>query len=178
MTMRGPSEDWFKKVYATQRLRFWRTDTGGLTLDLPFVRVRAFDISPDGKWAVVTCDYDRHGGNGADGSVVRRIDLTAGSVAWTRQRSLNPPDSDPDAILNSVAISPNGKYVAVQSSDNRVIVLNAGTGQEMYRPLIKPSNEEASWAIPGGISFSRDGRTLVSRNGRKVLVWNAATLLD
>jgi len=177
MNTHGPNEDWFKKVYATQRLRFWRTDIGGLALDLPFVRVRAFDISTNGKWAVVTCDYARNGSNLVDGSIVRRVDLTTGVVAWSRQRNLNSPDKDQDAVLNSVAISPNGKYIAAQSTYDRVIVLNARTGEEIRKPFIVPSNE-ASWAIPGGLSFSRDGRALVSRIGRKILLWNAATLAD
>lgn len=162
-------------VYAGNFLRLWRTDTGQHVRDYPFIRARAFDFSRDGQWLVIICDRGQTIG-GSDGSIVRRVDFATGKVLWTRERSMNDPDHDPNAILNSVAISPNGKYVVVQSSSSQLTVLDARTGRELFRPFAPQGREDAHWVIPGGLAFSADGRTLVSRCGRNVMVWDASSL--
>jgi WD40 repeat protein len=114
--------------------------------------------------------------NGSDGSVVRRVDMNTGKAVWTRERQMNGPNPDAAAVLNSVAISPNGKYVVLASTDNHLIVLDAQTGHELFRPFVFPERGEVNWAIPGGLAFSADGKTLVSRCGRKTLVWDTEIL--
>lgn len=161
--------------YSTTRLHLWRTDNGKEAKAFPFTRVRAFDMARNGQWLVIAADRGGTSG-GTDGSVVRRVEISTGAVSWTRERSYNAPSHDPDAVLNSVAISPNGKYVVIQSTNCQLIVLDAGTGRELFRPFSHQSNGEMQWAIPGGLAFSADGRTLVSRCGRKVLVWDATSL--
>ena len=160
--------------YSTTRLHFWHTDTGKEAKDLPFTRVRAFDIASDGQWLVMASDTGMMGGS--DGSVVRRVDIQTGKVLWTRERSMNGPGSDPEAVLNSVAVSPNGKYVVLASNNSHLIVLDAQTGRELFRPFIFPSLNPPDWVMPGGLAFSADGKTLVSRCGRRTLVWDSATL--
>jgi WD40 repeat protein len=164
-----------KSIYSTTRLHFWHTDTGKEAEDFPFTRVRAFDIARDGQWLVMTSDADDFPG-GTDGSVVRRVDIQTGKVLWTRKRNMNKPDSDPEAVLNSVAISPSGKYVVLASNNNQLIVLDAQTGRELFRPFVFPTRGNPEWAIPGGLAFSADGKTLVSRCGRKTLVWDSTAL--
>ncbi len=163
-------------LYSTTRLHFWRTDTGKEARDFPFTRVRAFDIAHDGHWLVMASDADDGMINGTDGSVVRRVDMQSEKVLWTRERRSNGPNPDAAAVLNSVAISPNGKYVMLASTDNHLIVLNAQTGRELFRPFVFPARGEVNWAIPGGLAFSADGKTLVSRCGHKTLVWDASVL--
>ncbi len=162
-------------VYSATRLHFWHTDTGEEANDFPFTRVRAFDIARDGHWLVMTSDADGMTG-GTDGSVVRRVDFNTGKAVWTRERRMNGSDADPEAVLNSVVISPNGKYVVLASNNSRLIVLNAQTGRELFRPFVPPGTTIPSWAIPGGLAFSADGKTLISRCGRRVLVWDAEAL--
>ena len=164
-----------KLYYSTTRLHFWRTDTGKEAKDFPFTRVRAFDIAHDSQWLIMVSDADGVTG-GTDGSVVRRIDFNTGKAMWTRERRMNGPDADPEAALNSVAISPNGKYVVLASINSHLIVLDARTGQERFRPFIPPGTTIPSWAIPGGLAFSADGKILVSRCGRRTLVWDAEAL--
>ena len=89
---------------------------------------------------------------------------------------MNGPDADPDAVLNSVAVSPSGKYVVLASINSRLIVLDAHTGRELFRPFIPPGTTFPNWEMPGGLAFSADGQTLVSRCGRRVLVWDASSL--
>jgi WD40 repeat protein len=137
--------------------------------------VRAFDIAPNGQWLVIASDSD-HMTGGTDGSVVRRVNRETGAVAWTRERSYNAPDHDPDAALNSIVISPNGKYIVLQSYSSQLIVLDAATGRELFRPFASRSASGGSWALPGGLAFSKDGKTLVSRSGPRVLVWDATSL--
>lgn len=162
-------------VYSTTRLHLWRTGTGGEAKDFPFTRIRAFDIARNGKWLVMAADRDG-ALNGTDGSVVRRVDIQSGAVTWTRKRIYNSPDHDPDAVLNSVAVSPNGKYVVAQASSCQLIVLDAATGRELWRPYGSQSGMGSGWAIPGGMAFSQDGKTLVSRCGPRVLVWDTSSL--
>lgn len=161
-------------TYSTTRLHFWRTDTGKEAKDFPFTRVRAFDIARSGQWLVMASDTGMM--NGEDGAVVRRVDIQTGELVWTWERHMNGPNPDPDSTLNSIAISPNGKYVVLGSMNSHLIVLDAQTGRELFRPFIPPGTTIPSWAIPGGLAFSADGKTLVSRCGRRVLVWDASSL--
>ena len=171
--MRG--DDNGKSYYATTRLHFWHTETGKEAKDFPFIRVRAFDIARDGQWLVMTSDADGMTG-GTDGSIVRRVDFNTGKAVWTREKRMNGPDADPEAVLNSVIISPNGKYVILASIGSRLVVLDAQTGRELFRPFIPPGTNIPTWVVPGGLAFSADGKTLVSRCGRRVLVWDASCL--
>ena len=169
------SDNGDRLYYSTTRLHLWRTDTGKEAKDFSFTRVRAFDMARTGPWLVMVADRGGMGG-GTDGSVVRRVDINTGAVSWTRERSYNAPSHDPDAALNSVVISPNGKYVIIQSPSSQLIVLDAETGRELFRPFAHQGSGEPSWALPGGLAFSADGRTLISRCGSKVLVWDASSL--
>ncbi len=162
-------------VYAGNFLRLWRADNGAHVRDFPFIRARCYDFSRDGKWLVLSCDRGQMI-NGEDGSIVRRIDMATGKVLWTRERDMSDPDHDEDAIVNSVAISPSGKYVVLQSEENRLIVLDAQTGRELFRPLVYHRRDEPMWSLTGGVAFSADGKTLASRNGHNVLVWDARML--
>ncbi|MGI4790424.1 MAG: WD40 repeat domain-containing protein [Janthinobacterium lividum] len=45
-----------KSFYSTTRLHFWHTDTGREAQDFPYTRVRAFDISRNGQWLIITSD--------------------------------------------------------------------------------------------------------------------------
>jgi len=167
--------DDIRVAYAGNFLRLWRTDTGQHVRDYPFIRARSFAFAQDGQWLVVVCDRGQTIG-GPDGSIVRRVDFATGKALWAHEQSTNGPDPDPDAQLNSVAISPNGKYVVVQSFNSRLIVLDARTGRELFRPFVHQAQGELNWWQPGGVAFSADGRTLVSRCGRSVLVWDASSL--
>lgn len=113
---------------------------------------------------------------GIDGSIVRRIDIKSGAVAWTRSRSHNAPDYDPDAAMNSVVISPNGKYIVTQSYSSQLIIMDAATGHELFRSYDCQNRTGGEGALPGGIAFSSDGKTLVSRCGPRVLVWETTSL--
>ena len=137
---------------------------------------RAFDIASDGSWLTLMCDRGNMMG-GTDGSIIRRIDMTTGKVAWTRERGMNGPWNDPDSGLNSIVISPNGKYIVAMSGNSKLIVIDALTGSEKFRPFVSMDQSYGNWAMPGGLAFSTDGKTLVSRCGNKVLVWDASRLL-
>lgn len=166
-------------VYRTNRLHLWHADTGKEARDFPFVRVRYFDFSRDGRWLVMVSDGGKISG-GSDGSVVRRVDIATGTAVWTRARSMNAPDNDPDATVTAVAVSPNGKYIVLQNISTRLTVLDAATGRELFRSLPSLERTGAFWSIPSGLAFSADGRILVSRGtpnvGLRTLVWDADTL--
>jgi len=142
------SETGGKLYYSTTRLSLWRTGTGEESRDFPFTRVRAFDFSRDGRWLALLSDRDSMTG-GTDGSVLRRVDLATGAVAWVRDRKLGAPDHDPDAVFNSLVISPNGKYLIAQSGSGQLVVLDAGTGRELFRPFAHQRSGEPQWALPG-----------------------------
>lgn len=169
------AENGGKLYYSTTRLHLWRTDTGQDVRAFPFTRVRAFDFSHDGQWLILLSEADGMTG-GTDGSVLRRVNLQTGVVAWTRERRYNDPGHDMDAVFNSVAISPSGKYIIAQSGSCQLVVFEAATGKELFRPFSQQDSGEPSWALPGGLAFSTDGRTLVSRCGHKMLVWDASSL--
>lgn len=170
----APDTDNGKSLYSTTRLQFWRTDTGKEAKDFPFTRVRAFDIAHNGLWLILTSDTDGMVG-GSDGSIVRRLDIKTGAVLWKRERHMNGPNPDLDAVFYSAVISPNGKYVVLASINSRLVVLDAQTGRELFRPFF-PKSGDVGWALPGGLAFSAGGKTLVSRCGRKTLVWDTSIL--
>ena len=159
--------------YSTTRLHLLDIDSKREVYEFPFIRVRAFDIARDGQWLVMTSENGRMIG-GTDGSIVRRVSVKTGTVLWTRERNMNEQGHDADSILNSVAITPNGKHVVVLSTGDRIIVLDAKTGREEFRTLL--GREGGGWNYSGGLAFSADGKTLTSRYGDKVLVWDASSL--
>ena len=170
------SENDGKAYYSTTRLHLWRMDTGKELKDFPFTRTRAFAIARSGLWFVTVSDLTGGMIGGTDGTVVRRVDIKSGDVAWTRKRSYNAPDHDSDAGSNSVVISPNGKYIVTQSYSSQLIILDAATGRELFRPLLCQTHTGRGWIYPGGLAFSSDGKTLVSRCGPQLLVWDTSRL--
>ena len=168
------SDNGDRLYYSTIRLHLWDVTAQKENQVLPSIRVRAFDFARDGQWLVMTSDTGLMAG-GEDGSAVRRVDMRTGAIIWTRKRSMNEPDHDPEAVLTSIAVTPNGKHVVAQSTNDRLIVLDARTGQEEFRTLPRRS-DGGFWSYPGGLAFSGDGRTLVSRCGSGVQVWDASSL--
>ena len=70
--------------------------------------------------------------------------------------------------VNSVAFSPDGKYIISGSGDNTVRVWDANTGKSVYKPLQGHTNPVYS------VAYSPDGKYIVSGGpDTTILIWDA-----
>jgi WD40 repeat protein len=72
--------------------------------------------------------------------------------------------------INSVAFSPNGKYILSGSDDNTIRLWDAETGQLVSRPF------RGHTAVVCSVTLSPDGKHIVSGSDDKIIrVWDAET---
>ena len=74
-------------------------------------------------------------------------------------------DQDSDAGVTSVAISPNGQYVAAGSMDAEVRIWDVSTGQLVERL-------RGHWGGIRSVAFTPDGKGLVSGSWDKLRFWD------
>jgi WD40 repeat protein len=123
----------------------WRLETHR-RLKLGQAHVWAVAFSPDGTLLAT--------GSGADGS----IDLW--SVA--SHRLIGAPLRGHDAVLTSLAFSPDGSTLASGGGDGKIILWDVASERRIGEPL--------NQAAVSGIAFSPDGRTLAA-SGDDLWIW-------
>jgi len=155
------------------RLGLWDVITGKQVVLYSISQVTDFDISRDGTYIYAVSELDDSNG-GVFGSSVTCLNIGTGAVIWSHSRSLKAPDNDPNAVVASIAVSPNDKYVVLLGHKGVPIVLDATSGSEAFRASAVA--DQVNYTFEPGLAFSADGGTLVSRNGTKVLVWDSSRL--
>jgi WD40 repeat protein len=188
-------------------LRAWDVATGqelGWLTDAP---ASAGQFAPDGK-TLITADrrgiirywhgkqmlrqtelslpprHSRASFMSMDGKVVGMVDPGYGTRIWdtvTGKQSFELKRDDRSDVLG-VALSPDGKILALPIEGNRIRLVKIGTGEEI-RSLEGPSEVEREQpARPRGSSdwltslvFSRDGALLAATGPDTVSVWEIGT---
>jgi uncharacterized delta-60 repeat protein len=117
-------------------------------------------FSPDGKYVVsVGCDEVRNLGG------LCRIST---ALVWEAANGKEATQLTHDGFVEAIVFSPDGKYVAIGSSDKTVCVWEVSTGKELARML------HDSRVL--SIAFSSDGKYVVSGSDDKTArVWEVIT---
>jgi WD40 repeat protein len=134
-------------------VKVWEVSTGQVlyTITGHHSEVSRVRFSPDGRWLAST---------GFQDEMVKVWDARTGQELQTFSQG---------GLLWDLAFSPEGRRLAVASSDGRVKVWDITTGQEIL--TLKAHSEPAH-----GVAFSPDGRWLVSAGwDQTVKVWDATT---
>ena len=112
--------------------------------------VRAFALSPDGKWLVT----------GGGDKVLRWWDTTTGKVART---------AGPGQIyFNRAAFRPDGKVLLTVSHENHIRLWDVETGKEMPHPVGLP------WGV-SGLALTPDAKTALIISERNLCAFDLAS---
>ncbi|MCS7468726.1 protein kinase [Stieleria sp. ICT_E10.1] len=135
-------------------VRLWDSDTGNdlLTLEGHRVTVRSVTWSIDGRWIASSGGEHRRR---PDEDAVRPGEWRLWNAETGAERLVV---SDIDGVVNSIAISPDGKHIA--TGGGQVQLWNAETGREIFARAhrVRLTGENSSVAV----AFRPDGAQLVS----------------
>ncbi len=140
---------WVVSAGADETLRVWATETGDelRTFDTGSRQVRSVALSPDGRWAV-SAEFD---------GPVRIWDVAAGGPGHVLGGT--------DQLGGRMALSPDGQVLATVA-DWAIALWDLPSGRELRRIPVP-------WPVGSTITFTADGRYLVSGN------WDGTlTILD
>ena len=104
---------------------------------------------------------DRTGGGGAELSTARDKRAVEG-VGWREVVRLTQDDE-----VNAVAFSPDGRYLAIASDDERARVFEAATGTEISHEWVFDPVQV--------VHFSADGRYVAAAAGHRIEIFEAAS---
>lgn len=106
--------------------------------------------------------------SGTWGFQVKQHDIAGGSTDWNFDMS----KFDYYTAVQSVDLSPDGKYIAEGGKDNKIRLLHAADGKLFY--VIEPWQGHREWV--NGVCFSPDGNYFASVSDDGLLkVWKTAT---
>jgi len=164
----------FTMTVIGEQAQLWDVATGKLLRTLPYSRVQAMAFSPDGK--SLTCLSTLGPAGISQGTELHSVNLETGNKNWEWSTGNNANTSFD--MMNSLAYSPNGKWLLCETFNYDVLLFNAVSGKLVRRmhPL-EWAKGGSSRSAPDGIGFSSDGKTLVGRGRHTVQVWDTSTLL-
>jgi len=145
------------------RVQIWIAKTGKLLRVLPKADCTAFAFSPDAKRVAVT----------SSSPSISVYDVTTGSLNWTYNITYQT-NYDPSAPASATGIvfSPNGQSLAAQDQLGRVTILDKDGRLIQTFASPKPRSKYSSEGVSPILSFSQDGKKLMSRFGDYIYLWN------
>lgn len=154
-------------------MQLWDVATGKLLRVFPQKHIVAFAFSPNGK-EIATSSY-RVGAE--DRPQVRLYNLKTGAVLWMRENQFEFVKKSHLLRDDGIAFAPDGKTLACQDQLGRVRFYNTQSGQLLRileLPLINGLGMGGPPALysPPALTFSRDGKTLLSRRENTIYLWN------
>jgi WD40 repeat protein len=150
-----------------REIKVWDADTGALLTTItcdPFSRVRAYGavaLSPQGEFLA----HDEYA-LGQEGEMAARVcvrEMATGGVVRTFDGF--------SSLIEKLAFSSDGRYLAIARDGWGVVVYDCGTGQMLHEQPLNGSTAETCWDL----AFSPDGRRLAAATRVQVLVWDVAT---
>ena len=133
-------------------IRFWDTITGEQKFALTSFN-NFLSFSPDGATIIVCVD--------------RKGTIGLWNLITGKQKKMIPGDIDPRVV--SVALNPNGKTIAMGSSDGRIYIRNLDT---IENKITLSGHKRQVWSL----TFSSDGKTLVSGSiDQTIRLWDPHT---
>jgi serine/threonine protein kinase/WD40 repeat protein len=160
-------------------IRFWDVATGreGNSLDCPFGRVTQLDFTPDGRHVLATAATPTEGLATAAMPAKDRDISVALWEASTRRLVWRLKVTGLRILLftpfraPAVAVSPDGRRIAVSVAERVLLVVDRETGKEQLRLATR------GYPIP---AFNADGSRVIAQQDipggrREVTIWDAAT---
>jgi WD40 repeat protein len=151
-------------VGADGTARVWDSSTGeGLAvLRLPGGHISSAEFAFDGNRIVTATD---------DGVRVWEV---SGIRAIRRITPPEDPSRDADFNLYDAVFSPDGRVVATLAERAPIYLWNVATGTRIAR--LRGHGSAASWPwMPASLSFSPNGRRVVTTSDETAIVWDART---
>ena len=128
--------------------------------------VTAIAFSPDGETLISAGD-----------NTIKLWNLVSGKLIRTLR---GHADNWSESAVTSLAVSPNGKFIASGGTDNtvRIWYLKHFLKSERGKTFTLTGHAQGSWLAQGvrAVAFSRDGKILASGGGDKAIkLWNTKT---
>ncbi len=152
-------------------VQIWEIATGKLYQELPGESTIALSFSQDGSRLV---SVEQQGNSLIPGFYgrVRMCDVKTGRVLWTIEGKPQKDGSQDETVVsNDVAFSPDGNKIVQHNIRADLTWRDAATG-ELLKQMKPPGTHFDSCSTPPSMVFSADGKTLVSRAGDEVHIWD------
>lgn len=152
------------------RVQIWDIASGKLQRVLSLRNIVALTFSPDGKKIAISAYRIMK-----ERPQVQLYNVASGALIWAAENRFQHNGITSLLSADGVAFSPNGKTLACQDELGRVLIYNAQNGRLLHT-FTPPSTVffAVSWSSQAtpDITFSHDGKTLLSRCQNSIYLWN------
>lgn len=154
--------------------QLWNIIHGTLERTLPYNLCQDVAFSPNGLSLACLCEVDRLGVNMINGAAIYLVDAHTGTERW---RWIRANTGNTQWSMNSLIFSPDGKWIAAETLDDRVAIFDAVHGT-LLRVLTAPGSHSrlSNWMTSSALAFSQDSKTLAVRSYHSVQVWDVRAL--
>jgi WD40 repeat protein len=149
-------------------IQIWEVASGRLYREFLGESTIALSFSPDGS-RIVSIEWGGSKHSPFYGRI-RMCDVKSGRVLWAIEGQ-NTTNRYNGVSSNDIVFTPDGKMIVQHNHQGTLIWRDAANGQ-LLRQSKTPTTDYDSLFEPPALAFSSDGRTLVSRAGSEVHIWD------